>query len=297
MANNHMSISPIHSTDRFEMTDKEVETATAFGSLLKFWRGVHGLSQETLALCAESASRHISYLENGKAHPRRQMVLKLAEVLGLGDRDSCYLLLAAGYLPTPKSVDFNSNEYKWLRKAMILTLKAMDPFPAALMDRYGRLLMVNRGWVSFHRLVVSEQELAQAKNHFEPLLKGQRSDDLSEVKLNTISLILMALQQEDLLCGNGYSEIINDLMAHGHIPKDWKKRAANLEPQASFRVQLDVEGKLQNFFSVSQTVGAMGFTSFISEPRLSINTLYPEDTELDMNVYLDQTLEHPLLPY
>ncbi len=279
------------------MTDKETEIATGFGPLLKFWRGVHNLSQETLALCAESSTRHISCLENGKAHPSRLMVLKLAEVLELGDRDSCYLLVGAGYLPTAKSVDFNSSEYKWLRKAMILTLKAMDPFPAALMDRYGRLLMVNKGWVSFHRLTMGEEELAQTTNHFELLFKGQDSEDLSEVKLNTISMILMALQQEDLLSGNGYSEVINNLMAQSHIPKDWKKRAANLEPQASFRVQMDVEGKPQNFFSVSQTVGAMGPTSFISEPRLSINTLYPEDSELDMSVYLDLTLKHPLLPY
>ncbi len=269
------------------MTDKEMEIATGFGPLLKFWRGVHNLSQETLALCAESSTRHISCLENGKAHPSRLMVLKLAEVLELGDRDSCYLLVGAGYQPTAQSVDFNSSEYKWLRKAMMLTLKAMDPYPAALMDRYGRLLMVNKGWVSFHRLTMSEAELAQASNHFELLFKGQDSDDLSEVKLNTISMILMALQQEDLLSGDGYSEVINNLMAQSHIPKDWKKRAANLEPQASFRVQMDLEGEPQNFFSVSQTVGAMGPTSFISEPRLSINTLYPEDTELD----------HPLLPY
>ncbi len=279
------------------MTDKESEIATGFGPLLKFWRGVHGLSQETLALCAESSTRHISCLENGKAHPSRLMVLKLAEVLELGDRDSCYLLLGAGYLPAAKSVDFNSSEYKWLRKAMMLSLKAMDPFPAALMDRYGRLLMVNKGWVSFHHLTMSEDELAQVENHFELLFRAQRSDDLSEVKLNTISMILMGLQQEDLLSGEGYSKIIDDLMAHNHIPKDWKKRAANLEPQASFRVQIDMDGKPQNFFSVSQSVGAMGPTSFISEPRLSINTLYPEDTEFDMSIYLDTHLQHPLLPY
>ncbi len=279
------------------MTDKETEIATGFGPLLKFWRGVHGLSQETLALCAESSTRHISCLENGKAHPSRLMVLKLAEVMELGDRDSCYLLVGAGYQPTAKSVDFNSSEYKWLRKAMMFTLKAMDPFPAALTDRYGALLMVNKGWVAFHRLTFSEAELATTTNHFELLFNSQDSDDLSEVKLNTISMILMALQQEKLLSGDGYSDIINELMANSHIPKDWKKRAANLEPQASFRVQIDVEGKPQNFFSVSQTVGAMGPTSFISEPRLSINTLYPEDTELDLSVNLEQELVHPLLPY
>ncbi len=279
------------------MTDKESDIATGFGPLLKFWRGVHGLSQETLALCAESSTRHISCLENGKAHPSRLMVLKLSEVLELGDRDSCYLLLGAGYLPTANSVDFNSQEYKWLRKAMILTLKAMDPFPAALMDKYGRLLLVNKGWVAFHHKTISGDELAQATNHYELLFQRQHSDDISEVKKNTISLILMAMQQEALLSGDGYQYMMDALMVHSDIPKDWKKRAASLEPQASFRVQVDIEGKPHNFFSVSQMVGAMGPTSFISEPRLIINTLYPEDEDMDLLSNLDADLQHPLLPY
>jgi hypothetical protein len=91
--------------------------------------------------------------------------------------------------------------------------------------------------------------------------------------------------------------MMDKLISHTHIPKDWKKRAANLEPQASFRVQVDVEGKAQNFFSVSQMVGALGPTSFISEPRLIINTLYPEDTDIDLSSNLDLDLRHPLLPY
>jgi transcriptional regulator with XRE-family HTH domain len=279
------------------MTDKGTDVATGFGPLLKFWRGVHGFSQENLALCAESSTRHISCLENGKAHPSRLMVLKLSEVLELGDRDSCYLLLGAGYLPTANSVDFNSPNYKWLRKAMILTLRAMDPFPAALMDKYGGLLMVNKGWVSFHNKTISHAELANATNHYELLFRQQRSDDISEVKKNTLSLILMAMQQEALLSGDGHQEMMDKLISQTHIPKDWRKRAANLEPQASFRVQVDVEGKAQNFFSVSQMVGALGPTSFISEPRLIINTLYPEDTDIDLSSNLELDLQHPLLPY
>ena len=94
------------------MAERDTDIATGFGPLLKFWRGVHGLSQETLALCAESSTRHISCLENGKSHPSRLMILKLAEVMELGDRDSCYLLLAAGYLPTANTVDFHAPEYK-----------------------------------------------------------------------------------------------------------------------------------------------------------------------------------------
>ncbi len=256
------------------MTERETDIATGFGPLLKFWRGVHGLSQETLALCADSSTRHISCLENGKSHPSRLMILKLSEVMKLGDRDSCYLLLAAGYLPTANTVDFHSPEYKWLRKAMLLTLKAMDPFPAALMDRYGSLLMVNKGWVALYQQSLSPERLSSMSNHFELLFTPQQGNEITDLRKNTLSLILMAMQQEILLSKDKHFEkILANLIKHKDVPKDWKKRAANLEPQASFRVQFEVAGKLQPFFNVSQMVGALGPTSFISEPRLTINTL------------------------
>ncbi len=280
------------------MTDKDTNIASGFGPLLKFWRGVHGLSQETLALCAESSTRHISCLENGKSHPSRSMILKLAEVMKLGDRDSCYLLLAAGYLPTANTVDFHAPEYKWLRKAMMLTLKAMDPYPAALMDRYGGLLMVNKAWVAFNQQALGPERLANMANHFELLFSHQPSSEANDLRKNTLSLILMAMQQEVLLSGDAYFEkILTNLIKHKDVPKDWKQRAANLEPQASFRVQFEIEGTLHHFFNVSQMVGALGPTSFISEPRLSINTLYPVDPELDLSKYLDKEFSHPLLPY
>ena len=39
----------------------------AFGRLLRFWRRVHGLSQEKLALEVNASLRHISFLENSRS--------------------------------------------------------------------------------------------------------------------------------------------------------------------------------------------------------------------------------------
>jgi transcriptional regulator with XRE-family HTH domain len=280
------------------MKDSSNEMPSSFGPLLKFWRNIHGLSQEALALNAESSTRHISCLENGKSHPSRMIIDKLSEVLQLGERDSCYLQLAAGYLPAAKAVDFHDPKFSWLRNAMILTLKAMDPFPAALMDRYGKLLMVNKGWVAFHGKLVSKQDLDSAVNHYEFLFSHQHNHTTSEVKKNTLALILMAMKQESLLSqDSNYQGMFDALLALPDVPNDWQQRAANLEPQASFKVQMDINHVQQNFYSVSQMVGALGPTSFVSEPRLIINTLYPENVDLDLSNNIKDDLAHPLLAY
>lgn len=280
------------------MSESYDNTPSSFGPLLKFWRNTHELSQEALALNADSSTRHISCLENGKSHPSRAMIDKLSEVLGLGERDSCYLQLSAGYLPEAKAVDFHDPKYKWLRKSMVLTLKAMDPFPAALTDRYGNLLMVNKGWVGFFRQFVDQKELEQADNQYIFLFSNQKNHTTSDIKMNSLALILMALKQESLLGKDqNFNHLFERLLSLPGVPKDWEKRAANLEPQASFRVQIDINHIQQNFFSVSQMVGALGPTSFVSEPRLVINTLYPEHPELDLSENMSEDLSHPLLAY
>ena len=83
-----------------------------FGRLLKFWRGVHQLNQEELAHRLASSPRHISRLENGRVQPSKAMVEGIARELALGERDSNHLLIAAGFNPVVRKVDFNALSWR-----------------------------------------------------------------------------------------------------------------------------------------------------------------------------------------
>ena len=82
---------------RFAMADSSGST-TAFGRLLRFWRGVFGRTQEDWALELDASPRHISRLENGRVQPSKAMVERIAASLALGERDTGHLLHAAGYV-------------------------------------------------------------------------------------------------------------------------------------------------------------------------------------------------------
>src|ERR1700730_1329898 len=71
----------------------------AVGALLRTWRQRRSLSQLELALDADVSSRHVSFVETGRALPSREMVLHLAEHLDVPLRERNGLLLAAGYAP------------------------------------------------------------------------------------------------------------------------------------------------------------------------------------------------------
>ncbi|CAA0111540.1 Uncharacterised protein [Zhongshania aliphaticivorans] len=277
---------------------KDNNTHSVFGRFLKFWRGVHGLSQEELADRLDSSPRHISRLENGNSRPSETMVLDIANVMALGRRDLTHLLIAAGYAPREEKIDFNSPELKWLRKALQMNLRALDPFPASVVDSSTNILMVNRGWVSFYSRIVSEQALASVTNFYDFIFSHSGAGNIVSDWPDTLSAILMSIQQTALFTGDETAnQTVERLKAYPSVPSDWRQRAARTEPMASFRVQLDIDGELKRFFSVGSMVGALGPSAFVSEPKLSIVTLYPENEQDTFGDVSNQQLSHPLLFY
>src|SRR6267154_912851 len=77
---------------------RSMQTLT-IGNHLREWRQRRRLSQLDLALEAEISTKHLSFLETGRAQPSRDMVLKLAEQLDVPLRERNVLLVSAGYAP------------------------------------------------------------------------------------------------------------------------------------------------------------------------------------------------------
>ena len=69
------------------------------GGLLRLWRQRRRLSQLDLACDAGISTRHLSFVETGRAHPSREMLLHLSEQLDVPVRERNVLLVAAGYAP------------------------------------------------------------------------------------------------------------------------------------------------------------------------------------------------------
>src|SRR5919106_3511946 len=72
---------------------------SGIGPLLRQWRERRRMSQLDLSLEAEISARHLSFVETGRAHPSREMVLLLARVLEVPPRARNELLVAAGFAP------------------------------------------------------------------------------------------------------------------------------------------------------------------------------------------------------
>lgn len=127
------------------MTDAVVETA--FGRMMREWRATRRLSQLELALRAEVSTRHLSYVETGKARPGRDLVEQLAEALEMPLRHRNSLLLAAGYAPQYRESELAAPEMALIRRAIDVTLERHEPFPAFTTNRHWDLVQANPGMI------------------------------------------------------------------------------------------------------------------------------------------------------
>lgn len=116
---------------------------TDFGTHLRKWRGTRRMSQLQLATEAEVSSRHISFLESGRAGPSRQMILHLADILDVPPARRNEMLEVAGFAPQHHRSDLSEDHMQTVTHAMRMMLDKHNPYPALVMDRLWKIVDLN----------------------------------------------------------------------------------------------------------------------------------------------------------
>jgi transcriptional regulator with XRE-family HTH domain len=114
------------------------------GELLRDWRQRRRMSQLLLAAEADISTRHLSFVESGRALPSREMVMHLAERLDVPLRARNMLLVAAGYAPLFRERPLTDPQLTAAREAVELVLKGHEPYPALAIDRHWTIVTANR---------------------------------------------------------------------------------------------------------------------------------------------------------
>jgi transcriptional regulator with XRE-family HTH domain len=117
----------------------------AVGALLRQWRVRRRRSQLELASLTGVSTRHLSFVETGRAQPSRALLLNLAEALQVPLRARNDLLLAAGYAPLFSTTALAAAPMAPVRAALDRLLAAYEPFPAVVVDRSWTMVAANRG--------------------------------------------------------------------------------------------------------------------------------------------------------
>ena len=113
------------------------------GDLLRDWRQRRRFSQLDLAGEAEVSTRHLSFVESGRAQASREMLLRLADRLAMPLRMRNRLLAAGGYAPLHPERGLDAPDMAAARAAVDAVLNGHAPYPALAVDRHWTLVAAN----------------------------------------------------------------------------------------------------------------------------------------------------------
>lgn len=136
-------VSDQRSSRRYSRRVSVAARSQPVGELLREWRQRRRLSQLDVALDSAVSTRHLSFIETGRARPSREMVLHLADRLEIPLRDRNRLLLAAGFAPVFTEHTLVDDELGSVRDALERFLVAHLPYPAFVVDRRWNMLLAN----------------------------------------------------------------------------------------------------------------------------------------------------------
>ena len=116
---------------------------TEAGALLREWRTRRRLSQLDLAHRAGVSTRHLSFVETGRARPTSEMVLRLCDHLAVPLREQNRCLLAAGHAPAHPEHALDAPPMAEVAAAIEAILTAHLPYPALVVDPAWDLVSAN----------------------------------------------------------------------------------------------------------------------------------------------------------
>jgi transcriptional regulator with XRE-family HTH domain len=111
--------------------------------MLRSWRSVRRKSQLALAVEAGVSTRHLSFVETGRARPSREMLLTLAEHLDIPLRERNALLEAAGFSAAYRETPLEAPAMVEIRGALARFIEASLPNPALVVNRRYDVLLAN----------------------------------------------------------------------------------------------------------------------------------------------------------
>ena len=120
------------------------EYSQKVGHLLRGWRMRRRLSQFNLAGEVGISTRHLSFIETGRAQPSRDMLLRLSQELDVPLRERNVLLVAGGFAPVFAHRPLDDEALQVVKRAVEMVLQGHEPYPALAIDRHWNLIAANR---------------------------------------------------------------------------------------------------------------------------------------------------------
>ena len=267
----------------------------SFGTLLRQWRSTRKLSQLALADIAEISTRHISFMETGRAQPSREMVLVLGSVLEVPLRERNAMLAAAGFAPAYRETDLSAPEMAPVRKVLDFLLRQAEPYGAVVLDGAWDILMTNRPaqllttqFVEDPAALLQDGRLNMLRLLFHPAGARKAIVNWADVARDAIARAQRELHFE--AHGPRLAALVEEALSYPDVPQDFRVLDLSQSPSLLIPVQFAKNGLQMNVFS---TITTLGTAQDVTLQEIRIESYFPADEQTDaLAKQLFAQLEH-----
>lgn len=255
---------------------------TPVGELIRDWRTRRKYSQLDVSSELGVSTRHLSFVETGRAKPSPELILTLADFLDVPLRDRNTLLLAAGYAPRYAARDLADPSMAKVTASLQRMLDAHHPYPGVVVDRQWNVLLANEAAGAF--LVGVPAELLNPVNVFRLCLhpdgvaaRTVNFDDWAAYLLRQLRRSLQLTGDPELAALEAevlaYPNLAHLLEGHPAETSSWD------DPPLLVPFQVvDGEGGVLSFFT---TLTTFGTPLDITLAELAVELFFPADDATD----------------
>jgi transcriptional regulator with XRE-family HTH domain len=248
------------------MSEREPQTA---GELIRFWRTNRRMSQLELSLEANVSTKHLSFVENGRSKPSRQLLIHLAQRLDLPIAERNRLLLAGGFAPPYLELPYDGEVMRPLRGSLRRLLEAHEPNPALIVDGLWNLVESNRA-ASLLFEGVDPELLRPPVNMLRVAVHPRGLPSVSSMTAACNAPLITRLKRRSREDADAaLAELIDEIEAY--LP-DSTPDAAATQPVVS--MELQTRAGPVSLFTVIATLGA---PLEVTAANLAIETFLPAD--------------------
>jgi transcriptional regulator with XRE-family HTH domain len=254
------------------------DTESAFGRLLRQWRARQRMSQLDLAVEAGISSRHVSFIETGRAQPSREMVVLLAQVLDMPLRDRNALLTVAGYAPIYRETSLAAPVMAQVRRALDFILRQQEPYPALVLDRHWNVLKVNEGSARVQASFLDPVAVAGlGPPNAMRLMFHPQAFRPHIVNWEATAASLIQWLHRDAVNGFGDAEtraLLQELLSYPDVPHRWRTIDLDASTAPFLSIQFRKAELDLRFFT---TLTSLGTPHDITLHELRIESFFPAD--------------------
>ena len=240
-----------------------------FGAFLRDWRQMRRLSQLDLALAAGVSSRHLSFLESGKAAPSRGMILRLAAALDMPKPAANDALKAAGFAAAFPALPHHAPDLEPVRRAISMMLERHSPYPGVAVDRCWNVIDANEAAIGLFATVGPVSNMID-------LMIAVADKDIVENWEETALLSLARLRAEIAHLGGD-----EKMQARAARLAEHPRLAAADISSVNFN-QAVIPTKLRlgdNRLSLFSTIAQFGSVQEVNASEIRIELMFPADQE------------------